>query len=69
MIKAAYVKGYNDALAKFALAPPTQVDTFVASVEHGKDVTPEAALPPMSHPPALDGTTLPPPPMGGAMGL
>lgn len=53
--------GAHAALAKFALGPPTQVDQFIADIEHGKDVLPEAAMPPMSHvpgdvPPALDGT-------------
>lgn len=59
MIRIAYEKGVRAALAKFALGPPTQVDDFVANVEHGKDA-PLPAEPPMSHappPPALDGTT------------
>lgn len=58
MIKAAYLAGCRSALQKFALGPPTQVDQFVADVEGGKDVPPEAALPPASEqvPPSLDGT-------------
>jgi hypothetical protein len=74
-LKQAYTKGRRDAFKKFALGPPTQVDQFVASVEHGKDVPPEAGMPPMSHVPggtlpALDGTvpldmsTSPPTPPG-----
>ena len=62
MIRLAYANGRRAAFAKFALGPPTQVDEFMANVEHGKDVLPEAANPPMSHvpgdmPTALDGTT------------
>jgi len=61
-IKQAYTKGWRDALQKFALGPPTQVDAFMGAVESGKDVPPEPAMPPMSHAPgdvlpALDGTT------------
>lgn len=52
MIRTAYEKGRRDALAKFALAPPTQVDEFVQNVEAGKDIPPPAAPPT-----ALDGTT------------
>lgn len=54
----AYRLGCAKALEKLALGPPTQVDQFVADVESGKDVPPEAALPPMAGqpPPALDGT-------------
>lgn len=57
----AYEHGVRGALAKFALGPPTQVDQFMANVEHGKDVPIEAAMPSMSHAPgeglpALDGT-------------
>lgn len=60
-IKQAYSLGWRNALAKFALGPPTQVDQFIADVDQAKDVVPEAALPPMSHAPgetlpALDGT-------------
>lgn len=70
MIRLAYLRGRRDALAKFALAPPSQVDQFVADVEQAKDAPPPG-LPPMSlpqPPPALDGTTplqmpSPPPPM------
>lgn len=83
MLKQAYTQGQHAALKKFALGPPTQVDQFVADVEHGKDVPPEAANPPMSHapgemPPALDGTiplqtpsTSPPTPpgMGSTVGM
>jgi hypothetical protein len=83
MLKTAYTRGWRDALKKFALGPPTQVDQFVADVEHGKDVVPESALPPMSHAPgemlpALDGTTplqMPstspptPPGMGSTVGM
>jgi hypothetical protein len=62
MLKQAYTRGWRAALQKFALGPPTQVDQFMADVEHGQDVPPEAATPPMSHAPgetlpALDGTT------------
>jgi len=76
MLKDAYTKGWRAALEKFALGPPTQVDQFVADVEHGKDVAPEPNVPPMSHAPgeglpALDGTfpmqlpsTSPPTPPG-----
>lgn len=59
----AYRRGYSSALVKLGLGPPTQVDQFVADVESGKDVVPEAALPPMAGmmagppPAALDGTT------------
>lgn len=69
MIKAAYFAGYRSALRKFALGPPTQVDQFVADVESGKDIPPEAALPPapMQTPPSLDGTIpMPPLPSFGA---
>jgi hypothetical protein len=59
-ISNAYMRGWCAALEKFALGPPTQVDQFVADVEHGKDVAPEATAPPMSPAPgslpALDGT-------------
>lgn len=56
MIRTAYEAGRRAALAKLALAPPTQVDEFVQNVEHGKDVVPEPA--PAAPPPtALDGTT------------
>ncbi len=55
-----YQRGVKEALAKFALGPPTQVDQFMADVESGKDIPP-SGTPPMSHvpgdvPPALDGT-------------
>lgn len=53
MIRQAYRQGIFDALAKFALAPPSQVDEFMANVEKGKDVPP----PDVPTPPALDGTT------------
>ncbi|HEX7018737.1 MAG TPA: hypothetical protein VF159_01910 [Gemmatimonadaceae bacterium] len=53
MIRTAYENGCRDALAKFALAPPTQVDEFVQNIEAGKDIPPPAAPPPT----ALDGTT------------
>jgi hypothetical protein len=72
----AYVAGHRHALEKFALGPPTQVDDFIANVEHAQDVPLPSAEPPMSHPlgetlPALDGTvplemqsTSPPTPPG-----
>lgn len=63
MIRTAFNKGRADALAKFALAPPTQVDAFMQSVEQGKDVAPPA--PEMPTPPALDGTTPLQLPLGG----
>lgn len=69
MIKAAYLAGCRSALRKFALGPPTQVDQFVADVEGGKDVPPEAVLPPASEQvsPSLDGTIpMPPLPSFGA---
>lgn len=69
MIKTSYLAGCRSALEKFALGPPTQVDQFVADIESGKDVLPEAALPPASEsiPPSLDGTTpMPPLPSFGA---
>lgn len=69
MIKTAYRAGCRSALQKFALGPPTQVDQLVADVESGKDVPPEAALPPASvqTPPSLDGTIpMPPLPAFGA---
>ncbi len=69
MIKTAYLAGCQSALRKFALGPPTQVDQFVADVENGKDIPPEAALPPASDqvPPSLDGTIpMPPLPSFGA---
>jgi hypothetical protein len=68
MIKSAYLEGRRAAFRKFALGPPTQVDQFVADVESGKDVLPEAAQPPAPGPPAaLDGTTpMPPLPSFGA---
>ena len=71
-----YVAGVRAAFTKFALGPPTQVDQFMADVESGKDVPPEAAAAPMAQvpggtPPALDGTmplqipsTSPPTPPG-----
>lgn len=63
MIKSAYREGCRVAFRKFALSPPTQVDQFVADVESGKDVLPEAAQPPAPGPPAsLDGT-IPLPPL------
>lgn len=57
-----YARGVRAARMKFALAPPTEVDQFMAEVEQGKDVPPEPALPPMpgapsADLPALDGTT------------
>lgn len=70
MLKTAFTGGRQAALRKFALGPPTQVDQFVADVEMGKDVPPEAAQPPMPGPPsALDGSVplqLPPPPGAGS---
>lgn len=51
MIKHAFERGHRDALRKFALAPPTQVDQFVADVETGKDVAPAHDMTP-----ALDGS-------------
>ena len=59
MIRHIYNLGVRDALVKFALAPPTQVDDFVAAVEHGKDAPPPVAPPmdPESPLLALDGTT------------
>lgn len=70
MIRTAYEKGRRAALEKFALAPPTQVDEFVQSIEQGKDVPlPQASMEPPPTPPALDGTTplstAPQLPMGG----
>jgi hypothetical protein len=53
MIRTAYENGRRDALAKFALAPPTQVDQLMQAVDAGKDVAP----PPPPPPTALDGTT------------
>jgi hypothetical protein len=50
------------ALQKFALAPPTQVDQFVADVDAGKDVPPGSMMGGMDGsmggppPPALDGS-------------
>jgi hypothetical protein len=60
-INTAYITGQRHAYEKFALGPPTQVDDFMANVEHAQDVPPLSAEPPMSHPPgetlpALDGT-------------
>lgn len=71
MLKQAFQSGRVAALRKFALGPPTQVDQFMADVEAGKDVPPEAALPPMpgmmGAPPALDGSVpMTPPPNPGA---
>lgn len=70
MLKHAFKDGGIAAMLKFALGPPTQVDQFVANVEMGKDVPPEAAQPPMpGHPVALDNTMplqLPPPPGAGS---
>jgi len=75
MLKQAYMNGLKAALVKFALGPPTQVDQFMADIEHGKDIPP-TDVPPMSHVPgeglpALDGTiplqmpsTSPPTPPG-----
>lgn len=61
MIRQAYLKGVRDACLKLALAPPSQVDQFVADIEQAKDAPLPGALPPMSGPPptppALDGTT------------
>lgn len=57
MIRLAYARGCRAAFRKFALGPPTQVDQFVANVENGKDILPEAVQPPAPGPPAaLDGT-------------
>ena len=67
MLKQAFQNGRGAALRKFALGPPTQVDQFVADVDMGKDVPPEAAMPPMPGPPAaLDGSVpmIPPPSLG-----
>lgn len=61
MIRDAYDKGRKDALAKLALAPPTQVDEFVQNIEAGKDIPPPAASPPT----ALDGTEPLQLPLGG----
>jgi hypothetical protein len=65
MLKTAFANGRRAALLKFALGPPTQVDQFMANVDMGKDVPPEAATPPMPGgpmtPPALDGHTPMPP--------
>jgi len=68
MIRSAYARGCRAAFRKFALGPPTQVDQFVADVESGKDILPEAAQPPAPGPPAaLDGTIpMPQPPSFGA---
>lgn len=73
-LRTAYRHGRAVAFKKFALGPPTQVDDFMANVEHGQDVPPPVAAPPMGsmgHPPALDGTmplqmpsTSPPTPPG-----
>ena len=38
MLRHSYDQGIHTAFLKFALAPPTQVDEFVAGVENGKDV-------------------------------
>lgn len=43
MLRNAYQKGCEAAFAKFALDPPTQVDAFMANVEHGKDVPLDSA--------------------------
>ena len=43
MIRKAAEAGRHDALAKFALGPPTQVDQFVADIEQGQDVPPSQA--------------------------
>lgn len=60
LIRLSFESGARAARVKFALGPPTQVDQFVADVEHGQDIPPQAALPPMSQPSgspaALDGT-------------
>jgi hypothetical protein len=37
MIRLAYLKGVRDVCLKFALAPPSQVDQFVADIEQAKD--------------------------------
>jgi hypothetical protein len=59
MIRHAYQQGVRDACIKFALAPPTQVDQFVADVDQGKDVPPPSLSMDAPQPPptALDGTT------------
>lgn len=47
-LKPYYAQGCLAVLQKLALSPPTQVDQFVADVEHGQDIPPPADLPPMS---------------------
>jgi len=41
MLRRSYNQGIHTAFLKFALAPPTQVDEFLAGVENGKDVPPD----------------------------
>lgn len=49
-----WVRGYRSAFKKFALSTPTQVDAFMADVESGKDVPPEAVLGEPGPPSGLD---------------
>lgn len=49
-----WTAGYRSAFKKFALSTPTQVDAFMADVENGKDVPPEAALGQSGPPSGLD---------------
>jgi hypothetical protein len=59
MIKQALALGRRDALRKFALGPPTQVDQFIAGVENGKDVLPMSASQEPEPLSALDGSIPP----------
>lgn len=56
MLRRAYVDGRREALAKFALSPPSPADDFVAHLDKGKDIPPPSespVAPPMPEEPAM----------------
>jgi antitoxin component of RelBE/YafQ-DinJ toxin-antitoxin module len=54
-IRQAYEAGYRAALEKLALDPPTQVDSFVANVESGKDMPFDPSMQVPENAPGIEG--------------
>lgn len=68
-LRHAYAAGYCAAFQKLALSPPTQVDEFVANVESGKDVPPDASTNVPQEPPSMPVQEPDPHSLGSTVGV